>query len=316
MASNNYYDTLGVKKDASADEIKRAFRKLARKYHPDAGGDEEKFKQVNEAYEVLSDADKRKQYDEYGQYFGPNGPGPDYGNAAGGNPFAGGYAPGGQGMYQQFNVEDFNIGDIFGSMFGGGKNGGSFGGFGRQGRPSASRGQDVQLDLEISFAEAFAGTSRKVRKSDGGMLTVNVPAGATDGGKLRFSGKGEPGRAGGPRGDLYVITRIAPHPYFKRDGADVLLDLPLTISEAALGASVTVPLPDGQKAKLKIPAGTQDGKAFRMKGKGAPRLKGRGSGDLFATVRIAVPHKLSARQKELLTELANEQKDNVRAALN
>jgi curved DNA-binding protein len=168
--------------------------------------------------------------------------------------------------------------------------------------------------LDISFAEAYAGTSRKVKKSDGGTLTVNVPAGATDGGKLRFSGKGELGQNGGPRGDLYVITRITPHAYFKREGADVVLDLLLTISEAALGASVTLPLPDGQKAKLKIPAGTQDGKVFRMKGKGAPQLKGKGAGDLLATVRIAVPKKLTSRQKELLAELAEEQKDNVRAA--
>jgi len=321
VASTNYYDTLGVKKDASADQIKRAFRKLARKYHPDAGGDEEKFKKVNEAYEVLSDPEKRKQYDEYGQYFGTGGPGPGYGPAgagAAGDPFAGGAytyttgGPGGPGGYQQV---DFDIGDLFGSMFGGGKNGGSFGGFRNQGRPSAGRGHDLQLDLDIDFSEAYLGTSRKVQTASGKELTVNIPAGATDGGKLRFKGKGEPGQAGGPRGDLYVITHIRPHRFFRRAGADVTLTLPLTFSEAALGASVTVPLPDGTHAKLKIPAGTQSGKVFRMKGKGAPRLSGKGSGDLLVTARITAPKRVSGRAKELLQELQDLQKEDIRAAL-
>ena len=326
MASTNYYDTLGVKKDASADEIKRAFRKLARKYHPDAGGDEEKFKQVNEAYEVLSDTEKRKQYDEYGQYFGPNGPGPGYGpggaggayGAGGSNPFGGGYSytgQGGPGGYTQFNMDGFDIGDIFGSMFGGGKNGGSFGGYGARGRAAAGRGRDLQLDLDIDFSEAYAGTSRRVQTQDGKELTVNVPAGATDGGKLRFTGKGEPGANGGPRGDMYVITHIRPHRFFKRAGADVTLDLPVTITEAVLGAQVTVPLPDGAKAKLKIPAGTQSGKVFRMKGKGAPRLKGKGAGDLLVTAQIAAPKHVSGKQKELLQELQDLQKEDIRAAL-
>ena len=326
MASTNYYDTLGVKKDASADEIKRAFRKLARKYHPDAGGDEEKFKQVNEAYEVLSDAEKRKQYDEYGQYFGPNGPGPGYGPAAGGaygagsgNPFGGAYTytgTGGPGGYQQvnFNMEDFDLGDIFGSMFGGGKNGGSFGGT-RTRERAAGRGRDLQLDLDIDFSEAYVGTSRRVQTQDGKELTVNVPAGATDGGKLRFKGKGEPGANGGPRGDLYVITHIRPHRFFKRTGADVMLTLPVTITEAALGAQVTVPLPDGTKAKLKIPAGTQSGKVFRMKGKGAPKLKGKGYGDLLVTAQITAPKRVTGKQKELLQELQKLQKEDIRAAL-
>jgi len=327
VASNNYYDTLGVKKDASADDIKRAFRKLARKYHPDAGGDEEKFKQVNEAYEVLSDTEKRKQYDEYGQYFGPNGPGPGYGGAAGaGNPFAGGNpfggggggaytystGPGGPGGYQQV---DFDLGDIFGSMFGGGKNGGSFGGYRSRGRAAASRGRDLQMDIDIDFAEAFAGTSRRAVTEEGKELTVNIPAGATDGGKLRFRGKGAPGMNGGPRGDLEVVTHIQPHPIFKRAGADVMLALPLTFSEAALGAQVTVPLPDGSKAKLKVPAGTQSGKVFRMKGKGAPKLKSKGSGDLLVTARIVAPKRVTSREKELLQELADLQKEDIRAAL-
>ena len=317
MASSNYYDTLGVKKDASADDIKRAFRKLARKYHPDAGGDEEKFKQVNEAYEVLSDTEKRKQYDDYGQYFGPNGPGPGYGAGGAGNPFGGGaytYSTGGPGGYQQVNMGDFDIGDIFGSMFGGGKNGGSFGGFQSRGRAAAGRGHDLPLDLDIDFAEAFAGTSRRVQIDGGKELTVNIPAGATDGGRLRFRGKGGPGLNGGPRGDLEVITHIRPHPFFTRVGADVMLTLPLSYSEAALGAQVTVPLPDGARAKLRIPAGTQSGKVFRMKGKGAPRLKGKGEGDLLVTAQITAPRHVSGRAKELLQELEDLQKEDIRAA--
>ena len=329
MASNNYYDTLGVKKDASADDIKRAFRKLARKYHPDAGGDEEKFKQVNEAYEVLSDSEKRKQYDQYGQYFGPNGPGPGYGpggaTGGAGNPFGGGpytYStgaggPGGPGGYQQvnFDMDGFDIGDIFGSMFGGGKNGGSFGGSQSRGRAAAGRGHDLQLDLDVDFAEAYAGTSRRVQTASGKELTVNIPAGATDGGKLRFKGKGEPGAHGGPRGDLYVITHIRPHRFYKRVGADVTLTLPLTFTEAALGAQVTVPLPDGTKAKLKIPAGTQSGKVFRMKAKGAPKLSGKGEGDLLVTAQIIAPKRVSGRAKELLQELQDLQKEDIRATL-
>jgi DnaJ-class molecular chaperone len=133
---------------------------------------------------------------------------------------------------------------------------------------------------------------------------VNVPAGATDGGKLRFKGKGEAGMAGGPAGDLYVVTRIAPHPYYTRDGADVVMDLPLTVAEAALGTEVRIPTPGGEKVKLKVPAGTQHGKVFRFKGKGAPRLKGSGHGDLRLKAKVVVPEELTAHQRELLGELA------------
>jgi len=332
MATQNYYDVLGVKKDASDAEIKKAFRALARKHHPDAGGDEEKFKSVNEAYEVLGDSKKRAEYDQFGQYFGQQGPPPGYGQSgsyggrttAGGGYPGGGYPGGGQdpfggfggfsggGQYQQVNMEDFDLGDIFGSMFGGaGPAGGRFGGRG-QGAQGPGRGQDYELETSISFDQAFKGTKIEVQTPDGGKMTVNVPAGATDGGKLRFKGKGGQGARGGPRGDLYVKTTITPHPYFKREGANVTLDMPLSIDEAALGTTVTTPLPSGTKAKLKVPAGTQDGKVFRMRGKGAPKLKGSGSGDLLVKARIAIPSKLTAEQKKALQEFASSSTGSVR----
>jgi len=321
----NYYDLLGVKKDASADDIKKAFRTAARTHHPDAGGNEETFKQVNEAYEVLSDKEKRAQYDQFGQYFGPDGPGPGYGSAggggpfAGGNPFGGGFGGGGGGYQRvEYNVGD--MGDIFGSMFGGDSSpfGGGSSPFG--GRRSPAKGQDYQMDVTVSFEESLTGTTRKAHiapPASGGSgkdMTVNIPAGVTDGQKLRFKEKGGISQSGGPRGDLTIAVRIAPHPYFARQRADVVLDLPLSISEAALGTSVTVPLPGGGKAKLKIPSGTQNDKVFRMKGKGAPKLKGRGSGDLLVKAQIAVPKKVTAAQKKLLAEL-QEHDDKLRGHL-
>jgi molecular chaperone DnaJ len=370
MPSTDYYDILGVKRDASADEIKKAFRRLARKHHPDAGGDEEKFKQINEAYEVLSDKEKRAQYDQYGQYFAGGVP-PGYGAGGG---FGG---PGGA-QYQTVNMGDIgDIGDLFGSVFGG------FGGGGRATRrgPQPQRGRDTQLDLDLTFEQAFAGTSTQVAvdgtetcgvcsgtgakpgtsrtqcptcKGTGsategqGMfgfsrpcprcggegsvveqlctacrgtghvrrsapVTVNVPAGATDGGKLRFKGKGEPGISGGPAGDLYVITHIKRHPYYTRDGADVILDLPISISEAALGTEVRVPTPDGAKVKLQIPPGTQNGRTFRIRGKGAPHLKGSATGDLKVKVRVVVPKELTPEQKSALETFAAERSEDLRA---
>ena len=144
-------------------------------------------------------------------------------------------------------------------------------------------------------------------------VTINVPAGATDGGKLRFKGKGEPGVSGGPQGDLYVITHIKHHPFYRREGADVVLDLPVSIAEAALGTEVRVPAPDGSKVKLKVPAGTQDGKTFRIRGKGAPHLKGSGNGDLRVQTRVVVPKELTAEQRSALEEFAAQSTEDLRA---
>jgi len=368
----NYYDILGVKKTATADEIKKAFRKLARKHHPDAGGDEEKFKELNEAYETLSDKEKREAYDQYGQYFGGNVP-PGY-KAGEGAPGR----PGGQGGPGGQYAGGVDLGDLFGDVFGGGFGGGRGRG---PARPQPQRGHDVEMRLDLSFEQAFAGTSTQVevdgiescstcsgsgakpgtgRKtcaacggtghtSEGqGMfgfsrpcpacggegsalespcgacrgqgkvrvrrpVTVNVPAGANDGGKLRFKGKGEPGVNGGPAGDLYVITRIKPHKYFSRDGADVVLELPISIAEAALGVSVNVPTPAGEKVKMKIPAGTQSGKTLRIGGKGAPKLKGGGHGDLKVKVTVVTPQHLSEAQKVALETFSAESSEDLRA---
>lgn len=375
MAEKDYYDILGVPRAASADDIKKAFRKQARKHHPDAGGSEERFKEINEAYEILSDDEKRKQYDEYGRYFGGNvgpGAGAPGGWPGGGHP--GGGVPGGGG-YQTVDMGD--LGDLFGNLFSGGASGSGTGGR----RRSAHRGNDLQYDLTLSFEDAFRGTSTKVdvRRSEtcaackgtgarpgtvpeqcpacqgagtvsqgqgmfgfsracprcGGAgsvvrdpcapckgkgtatkvkpLTVNIPPGVTDGGKLRFAGKGEPGSGGAPAGDLYVITHIQKHAYYTRDGSDVVMELPVTIVEAALGADVTVPTPDGARVKLKIAPGTTDGKVLRVPGKGAPKLKGKGSGDLKVRVRIALPEKLTSEQKELLRRFESSRDDDVRA---
>ena len=360
--SGNYYDILGVKKDASADDIKKAFRRLARKHHPDAGGEEEKFKQINEAYEVLSDSEKRAQYDQYGQYF------------SGGMP-PGGPQPG--GGFRVENVDLGDLGDLFGQVFGGGVGGR------RASGPQPRRGRDVEVALELTFDEALKGRSAQVQieraetcsvcggsgakpgtspttcptcggsgqvaqgqgmfgfsrpcprchgsgqvienpctacRGTGSVvklkpIAVNVPAGATDGGKLRFKGKGETGVNGGPAGDLYVVTRIKPHRFFKRDGADVTLELPLSVSEAALGAEVMVPAPGGGRVRLKVPPGTQDGRVFRLAGKGAPRLKGGKNGDLKVKAKVVVPSALSDRQRQLFEELAEAEAKDLRSHL-
>ena len=375
MAAKDYYETLGVPKSATADEIKKAYRRLARKHHPDAGGKEEKFKEVGEAYEVLSDPEKRTQYDQYGAYFGGNPP-PGTGGS-GGFPGGGAGWPGGMPGGQTYsNVDLGDLGDIFGSMFSGGG-----GGRGASRRPAAQRGRDLNYEVTVTFDEALTGVSTKVDvqrteqcptchgsgaapgtgpvtcpvcKGTGhtaqgqGMfsvsrpcsrcggsgriienpcktcrgkgsvvkvkpVTVQIPAGVTDGGKIRFKGKGEPGVGGGPSGDLYVVTRIKPHPYFSRDKADVILELPVSISEAALGAQVEVPTPDG-RVKIKIAPGTQDGKVYKLPGKGAPKLKGSGKGDLRVRVSVVVPSDLNSEQKDLLKRFASSRgaKDDLR----
>jgi molecular chaperone DnaJ len=375
MAAKNYYELLGVSKTASADDIKKAYRRLARKHHPDAGGSEERFKEIGEAYEVLSDPEKRTQYDQFGQYFGGNAP-PGPGGAAGAGWPPGGAGPGGFN-YQTVNMGDLgDLGDLFGSVFSGGV------GRGAGPQTSAQRGRDLSYDVTLSFEDALKGVSTKVdvQRSEtcpkckgsgaapgtspttcptcggtghvasgqgmfalsrtcprcGGSgeivehpcptckgkkrvvrvkpVTVQIPAGVTDGGKIRFKGKGEPGIAGGPAGDLYVVTHVRKHPYFSREGADVVLELPITYSEAALGTQVEVPTPQG-RVKLKIAPGTQSGKVYKLPGKGAPKLKGSGKGDMKVRVKVVTPTKLSAEQKELLKRFESSHGEDVRAHL-
>lgn len=317
-ATPDYYKTLGVPRTASSDEIKKAFRKLARKHHPDAGGDEAKFKEINEAYEVLSDDKKRKLYDEYGtanENQIPRGWGGGqgfsvediFGGAAGG---AGGSA--GFGGSWADILESIRRGEgAFGSNW---DFGGGFGGASAQPR----RGQDMNVTLSVTFDEAFRGTEKRVTvripgKSESDTITVKVPAGAVDGGRLRFKGKGGLSQNGGEPGDLLITTKIADHPYYRREKADVEVALPVTVAEAALGASVVVPAPDGTKVRVKVPAGTQDGTVLTIKGKGAPDIKRKGSnGNLKIKVSVKVPTRMNEKQKAAMEEFLAATTEDVR----
>lgn len=319
----DYYQTLGVPRTASADEIKKAFRKLARTHHPDAGGDEAKFKEINEAYEVLSDEKKRDLYDQYG--------------TANENQIPWG----GQGGAQGFNYEDIfgGNGGTYTYTTGGGQGGfgGSwadilesirhgegafgtdwdFGGFGG-GTPRATKGQDMNVTLDVTFDEAFNGTTKRVTvripgKSEADTIDVKVPAGAQEGGRLRYKGKGGLGENGGEAGDLLITTHITEHPYYQRDKADVIVDMPVTIAEAALGTKIVVPAPDGKKVRVTVPAGTQDGTVLTIKGKGAPNLKKKGTnGNLKIKVHVEVPTDLSDEQRKALEEFQAATTDKVR----
>ncbi|HIZ46217.1 MAG TPA: J domain-containing protein [Candidatus Olsenella pullistercoris] len=304
MASNrSYYDILGVKRDASDDEIKHAFRKLAAKYHPDAGGDEQKFKEVSEAYTTLSDPKKRREYDQMLMFGGI--PGADFGGS------------GGRGRYTYTTNVGGDWTDVFNSMRGGD---GVFGGFdfssifGGAGSARAAsnrptKGRDLTIVIDVSAEEAFRGGERRTTyrvPSTGEEQTLNIkiPAGAYDGSKFRYRGRGEFGTNGGDRGDLVVTTHVAEHPLFKRDGADVRMELPVSVYEAALGATVGVPTPDGTEVRLKVPAGTQDGKTFRFPDLGAPNIKRKGTrGALYVTVRVKVPTMLTKKERDALESL-------------
>ncbi|MBQ3267982.1 MAG: DnaJ domain-containing protein [Atopobiaceae bacterium] len=307
----NYYDILGVKRDATQDEIKKAFRKLAQKYHPDAGGDPEKFKEVSEAYTTLSDEKKRREYDQLLMFGGI--PGADFGGSGRGR----GYATGMGGM-------DFS--DIFGGAdgFGGFDLSSLFGGAAAQAASRPQKGSDLTLTVDVTAEEALTGTSRKVTykvpsTGEEHTLTVKVPAGANDGSKLRYRGRGEKGRNGGTKGDLVITTRVAEHPLFKRDGADVRMEVPISAYEAALGTKIDVPTPlptpEGKTSiRVTVPAGTQDGKTFRFRDLGAPNVKRKGSmGALYVTIRVKVPTRLSAKEKEALGALRDEDGRSYRA---
>ena len=334
------YGALGVPKNASADELKKAYRSLARRHHPDRNpGDssaEERFKEVQGAYDVLSDPEKRKQYDSGARPFGPGSAG-------------------------TFGFEGFDLGDLFGGVFGG-----------RAGRGAsrAERGADLEAVVHLSFEDSLKGaevrvpvdvdtacptcggsgaqpgTSPKVCPECGGRgvrseaqglfalsqpcprcrgngtivekpcpscrgagreratkrYAVKIPAGSRDGTRIRLSGKGEAGRHGGPPGDLHVVTRVTPSPLYERRGADLVVDVPVTYPEAALGATVEVPTPDGA-VSLKIPAGSQHGKLLRIRGRGAPKLSGGGKGDVLARLKLTVPAKLTKAEREALEAL-------------
>lgn len=356
----DYYEVLGVPRTASQEDIKKAYRRLARQYHPDVNpGDpnaEAKFKEINEAYEVLSDPQKRAQYDQFGHaafdpsaFTGGSGAGPDFGGF------------GDFGSFGNFG----GFGDLF-EMF--------FGGFGRERRQGPERGADLEYGLEISLEEAATGLEKDIEvlreetcSTCGGTgaapgtrpeacplcggtgqvrqeratpfgrmvnittcprchgsgrvinrpcgtcdgsgrvrrarrITVRIPAGVDTGARLRLAGEGEAGRFGGPPGDLYVLITVRPHRIFSRQGDDLFTEVKLNIVQAALGAEIEVPTLEG-KAKLTIPEGTQTGTRFRLRGKGMPRLRGHGRGDLHVTVTVETPTQLNEKQRELLREL-------------
>ena len=370
----DYYKTLGVDKKASDKGIKDAYRRLARKYHPDANpedkGSEEKFKEISEAYEVLSNAEKRKQYDTGGMFAGAGGPGPGYGPFD----FGGAGSRPGSRTYTGDLGDLGDLGDIF-NLFGGT-------GTGTGRRRQAPKGRDLSTDVTISFDEALSGiivpltisgksicptckgtgakpgTLPKTCPSCGGKgsvaqnqgpfafsrpcpacggrgtvvedpcatcrgagsvemprnIKVKIPEGIKDGGKVRFAGKGEAGPLGGARGDLYINVHVKPHKYFKRKDGNILLDLPLTFAEAALGTTVEIPTVNG-KVKLKVSAGTSNGRKFRLRGKGAPKPKGKGHGDMIVTAHVVVPKKMTAKEKELVKKLKELEKEDPRAFL-
>jgi molecular chaperone DnaJ len=293
----DYYEVLGVEQSASAKDIKRAYRKLAQEYHPDTtSGDQEKesrFKEVNEAYSVLSDDTTRAEYDKA--------------RAMGPGAFTGG--PGGGAQY--VTVED--LGDLFG-----GAGGGFFGGFGdlfgrgaRQAQPRA--GRDVEAEVTLSFHEAVQGTTKTLSVDGGPPVQVKIPAGVNDRARIRVRGKGGPGMAGGPPGDLYVRVHAGSHPVFGRSGKDLKIEVPITFTEAALGADVSVPTLDGN-VTVRIPPGTPSGKKFKVSGKGVHADSG--DGDLYVTVTVTVPTDLDDDQRTLLEQLrAQETETNPRTHL-
>ena len=364
----DYYEVLGVSKGASDDEIKKAYRKLAKKYHPDMNpGDKEaeaKFKEVNEAYSILSDSEKRARYDQ----FGHAGVDPNYGAGGPGGGFGG------------FDMGDIDLGDIFGSFFGGGF--GGFGGSTSSRRNGPQKGESLRASLTISFEEAAFGCEKEINlnrteeceachgsgaepgttaetcpdcrgtgvvrvqqrtggfafsstapcsrcrgtgkiihtpcKACGGSgsvkktkrVTVSIPAGIDDGQAISLRGQGNAGKNGGPAGDLIVAVHVKPHPQFHRDGTTVLYEQPVTFYQAVMGAELEIPTIDG-KVKYNLPAGTQTGTTFRLRGKGIPELRGRGRGDQYVTVRVQVPTSLNGEQKETLRAFAEAMGEDV-----
>ncbi len=366
----DYYEVLGVNKNATDEELKKAYRKLAKKYHPDANPNnrkeaEEKFKELNEAYETLSNPQKRKMYDQFG-FNGPQG--------------FGGQGGAGQGGYYSYSTNGFDgfdgfsgfgdINDIFGSIFGG------FGSSRRKNRTGPVRGRDINHDIEITFEESFLGARKEfyinrnekcstcngtgakpgtspitcpnchgtgqvtqvqntilgqmqttrtcsechgtgqiikepcttcrgkgtVRKQ--AKVTINIPAGIAEGETLILRGEGEPGERGGEKGDMHLTVHVKRHSIFKRDGSNVLCDIPITMTQATLGAELEIPMVDGEKVKYKIPEGTQTGTKFNIRNKGFKALNGNWQGDYIFTVNVQTPKRLTKEQRDLFTQLA------------
>lgn len=324
MAKKDYYEVLGVKKTAAEEEIKKAYRKLAMKYHPDRNPGnkqaEERFKEINEAYAVLSDKQKRAQYDQ----IGPAGFSQRYSqedifrgfdlsdlfrdlgffeNDAFSRKF------GGAGGRKAKTAYGGGFGDLFGQRggrgfdYGGAHPGGDF-----AGEPMAARGADAEMELSLTLREAAAGGEKKIRFSRGGRIeevTVKIPPGIESGKKLRLSGKGGEAGRGLPPGDLYLIVKVGDDPVFKRDGGDLTVEKEIKLSEAILGTTAEVPTLEGPR-RIKIPPGTQSHSRIRLKGFGLPRLQGEGKGDEFVRLIVKIPKALGEKQRKLVEELKKE----------
>jgi curved DNA-binding protein len=306
MEYKDYYGTLDVPKNASEKDIKHAYRKLARKYHPDMNPDnpqaEERFKDINEAYEVLSDPEKRKLYDQFGGEWSKW-------QQTGGRP---------DDFWQSWNTEghptggytgrgfsgDESFSDFFQQLFGGLGGYGDIFGTGRsRGQTISRRGRDYEQPVEISLQEAFLGTSR-LFQLENQRIEVSIPAGADNGTRVRVSGKGAPGIAGGPPGDLFLVIQVRPDATFQRQGVNLETTLPVNLYTAVLGGEVNVPTPDGKTVLLSIPPETQNNKKFRLRGKGMPVLgKSPEQGDLFVSVQVQIPEHLETEELELFRRL-------------
>jgi curved DNA-binding protein len=307
----DYYETLGVPKTATEDEIRSAFRKLARKFHPDVAKDkkeaEEKFKQINEAYEVLSDPDKRKKYDQLGANWNQPGgfqPPPDWGGRQPGGGFHRYGGSGDGGVEFEFGGTGFS--DFFEQFFGGGRGQSAFGGFGR-GQPGAERGNDVEADIMVPLEEALNGATRTVSLRRSGSkkvetYQVKIPRGVREGQRIRLAGQGEAGERGGKHGDLFLRVRLQRHPDFRVEGNDLIYDVKIMPWQAVLGSELQVPTLEGA-VRLKIPPGTRSGQRFRLRGRGLPGSSGT-RGDLYVEVQVEMPKKITERERELWRELA------------
>lgn len=304
MSKKDFYQLLGVNKSSSQEEIKKAYRKLAMQYHPDKNQGnkkaEEKFKEISEAYEVLSDDEKKKNYDMFGHAGAGGNP-----FGSGGNPFGRGGSSGGGfgGGFGQADINDL-FGDIFGDAFGGARSKSSS----HKGSSSARKGSDLRYTLTITFEEAASGTEKVISfirqvgsREESAKLSVTVPPGVKDGQRLKLSEEGDK-PSSGTAGDLYVIIGLQEHVLFRREDADVMFDLPIKYTEAILGTEVDIPTLTG-KAQIKIPQGIYSGQVLRLKGKGFPRIGGIGHGDMLVRLLVDTPQKTNSRQRELLEEL-------------
>jgi curved DNA-binding protein len=315
--TGDYYQVLGVDRSAGQPEIQRAYRKLARRFHPDINKDpgaEERFKQITEAYEVLSDETKRARYDRFGEAWRqvPE----DYGGRMpGSGPFGGTSAGGGRRVYVNTGGRGFgdagfagmDFEDLLGGLFGGragGMGGTRTGGFGRGPQPSMP-GADAEAEIELSVADACAGGRRRITLQTAAgprSYELTIPAGVVDGQRIRLAGQGAAGTGGGPHGDLYLVVRLAPDPRYRVEGRDITVELPVAPWEAALGASVPVDTPGGP-VQVQVPAGSPSGRRLRLRGRGLPNPSG-AAGDLYAEVKIVVPARVSDAERRLWQQLA------------